>query len=261
MQATGVDAHCHLDLYPNFSELIKRVEEARVYTITMTTTPKAWQRNKDLTSGLRYVRPALGLHPQLVGERSFELSEWMELLPEARYIGEVGLDAGPKFFRSLDRQEFIFHTILKACSEIGGKVISIHSIRSGAKVLDALEKHLSPNRCVPILHWFTGTTKLVRRAADLGCYFSVNHCMANNDRGINLLREIPADRLITETDGPFTEIDGSPTDPRALPAVIKKVASAIGMGADSLHSLTLKNFKAMLAATDGVPSPGNKEAP
>ena len=65
VQAGGVDFHCHLDLYPDLQAAIAKAEAARIYTLTVTTTPKAWPRNHELTRGKRYVRAALGLHPQL----------------------------------------------------------------------------------------------------------------------------------------------------------------------------------------------------
>ena len=69
----GVDFHCHLDLYPDFEAAIAKAEAARIYTLTVTTTPKAWPRNYELTRHTRFVRAALGLHPQLIAERADEL--------------------------------------------------------------------------------------------------------------------------------------------------------------------------------------------
>ena len=90
-----VDFHCHLDLYPDHAEAVARCEREGVFTLAVTTTPKAWPRNQELAAATRHVRAALGLHPQLVAERSHEIALWKELLPRTRYVGEVGLDAGP----------------------------------------------------------------------------------------------------------------------------------------------------------------------
>ena len=64
-----VDFHCHLDLYPDFEAAVAACERDAVYTLTVTTTPKAWAHNQAVTSKTKYVRAALGLHPQLVAER------------------------------------------------------------------------------------------------------------------------------------------------------------------------------------------------
>ena len=113
LHCRGVDFHCHLDLYPDHEAAIARAEAAGVYTLTVTTTPKAWPRNFQLRRDTRFVRAALGLHPQLAAERAAELPLWEHYLSEARYIGEVGLDAGPRFYKSLDIQKKVFRTILE----------------------------------------------------------------------------------------------------------------------------------------------------
>lgn len=130
----GVDFHCHLVLYPDFEAAIAKAEAARIYTLTVTTTPRAWPRNHELTRGLRYVRAALGLHPQLVAERAGELALWEQYLPETCYIGEVGLDAGPRFYKSLDSQKQVFRTVLEGCADAGGKILTVHSVRSTVSV-------------------------------------------------------------------------------------------------------------------------------
>lgn len=137
-----VDFHCHLDLYPDHRGVIEQCERDGVYTLAVTTTPKAWKRNHDLASATKYVRAALGLHPQLVATRASELALWKELLPAARYVGEVGLDSGPQFYRSLDLQKNVFSEILVRCAEVGDRVLTIHSVRAVKMVLDMIEAFL-----------------------------------------------------------------------------------------------------------------------
>ena len=135
----GIDFHCHLDLYPDLETAIAKAEAAHIYTLTVTTTSKAWPRNHELTSGTHYVRAALGLHPQLVAERAGELSLWERHLPETRYVGEVGLDAGPRFYKSLDLQKKVFRKILERRANAGGKILSIHTVRSVPTALDMID--------------------------------------------------------------------------------------------------------------------------
>ena len=130
---------------------------AGIYTLTVTTTPKAWPRNYDLTRTTKHARAGLGLHPQLVAERSGEIKLWEEYLPQARYIGEVGLDAGPQYFRSLAQQQLVFTHILKKCGEANGKILSVHSVRAAKPVLGLIESHLPRERGKVVLHWFTGS--------------------------------------------------------------------------------------------------------
>lgn len=242
----GVDFHCHLDLYPDHEAAIARAESAGIYTLTVTTTPQAWPRNLELTRNTRYVRAALGLHPQLVAERSTELALWEQYLPEARYIGEVGLDAGPRFYKSLDLQKQVFRTILQRCAEVGGKILTVHSVRSITAVLDMIEEWLPADRGAVVLHWFTGSRSEARRAAELGCYFSINAEMARSDRARTVIAEMPLDRLLTETDGPFTQVSDRPAEPRDVRLAISTLALARNSSSEAIASVVLNNLRRLI---------------
>jgi TatD DNase family protein len=245
-QPRGVDFHCHLDLYPDLEIAIAKAEAARIYTLTVTTTPKAWPRNHELTRNTRYVRAALGLHPQLVAERAGELALWERHLAETRYVGEVGLDAGPRFYKSLDVQKQVFRTVLERCADAGGKILTVHSVRSAPSVLDMVERHLPRDRGVVVLHWFTGSKAEARRAAALGCYFSINAEMTRSDRGRALVADLPMDLLLTETDGPFTQIDGRPTEPADTIVAIEAIARVRNVPADQIAKAVRINLRTLL---------------
>ncbi len=244
--ATAVDLHCHLDLYPDHAAAIARAEAARVYTLAVTTTPKAWSRNQAMTRNTRFVRAALGLHPQLVAERAAEIGLWEKHLPETRYVGEVGLDAGPRFYKSFEAQKRVFRTVLERCAEAGGKILTVHSVRSATAVLDMIETHLPPDRGKIVLHWFTGSRSEARRAAALGCYFSINTEMASSERGRALLVALPSDRLLTETDGPFTQVSGRPAEPANAIAAVEALATVRVMDAEIIARTVLANLRSLL---------------
>jgi len=242
----GVDFHCHLDLYPDLGAAITKAETAKIYTLTVTTTPKAWPRNHELTRGTRYVRAALGLHPQLVAERAAELPLWERYLPETRYVGEVGLDAGPRFYKSLDAQKRVFQLILERCAEAGGKILSVHSVRSASAVLDMVEAHLPRDRGTVVLHWFTGSKSEARRAAALGCYFSVNTEMARSDRGRAVIADLPIDRILTETDGPFVQTNERPSEPADARIAVEAIARVRQVPPDVVARCVTENLRMLV---------------
>jgi TatD DNase family protein len=242
-----VDFHCHLDLYPNHADLIAQCDRDEVATLTVTTTPKAWLRNMALASASRYVRVALGLHPQLVSERASELPLWKELLPGARYVGEVGLDAAPRYYRSFELQKQVFAEILLACAAAGDKVLSIHSVRAARIVLDMLEKHLPPGRGRVVLHWFTGSASDARRAVDLGCYFSINAEMLRNERHRATVAALPLSQLLTETDGPFTNVNEHMATPRDVAHTVQALAHLRGVEPARLATMICANLAQLLA--------------
>ena len=238
-----VDFHCHLDLYPDHAAAVAECERAGIFTLTVTTTPRAWSRNKELAAPTRHVHAALGLHPQLVAERAGELSLWEKYLPETRYVGEVGLDAGPRFYRSLDLQKQVFECILKACERAGDKILTVHSVRATPAVLDMVEAHLPSSRGRVVLHWFTGSKAEARRAIDLGCYFSINGEMLRNERHRTMIATLPIERILTESDGPFTQVLGRPAHPADVLMSVELLARTRGIDPDAAASTILTNLK------------------
>ncbi|GFE84670.1 TatD family hydrolase [Steroidobacter agaridevorans] len=242
-----VDLHCHLDLYPDHARAVDAAEKAGVFTLAVTTTPLAWRQNQALSRPTKYVRAALGLHPQLVAERSGELSLWKELLLETRYVGEVGLDAGSRFYRSFEQQKQVFEEILRCCAKAGNKVITVHSVRAVKTVLDYVEAFLPPTSGRVVLHWFTGSKSEARRAVDMGCYFSVNQAMLLNERHRTMVLALPENRILTETDGPFTKTDNRPSEPADVLAVVNMLAELKAKSPQSIAVLVRSNLRELLS--------------
>jgi len=241
-----VDFHCHLDLYPDHQAAVRESEEAGVFTLAVTTTPKAWPRNQELAQATHHVRAALGLHPQLVAERASELPLWEAHLGETRYIGEVGLDAGPRFYKSFDLQKQVFKHVLQCCAKAGNKIITVHSIRAAKAVLDHIESYLSPAQGKVVLHWFTGSKTESRRAIEMGCYFSINAAMLDNERHSSMVAAIPLDRLLTETDGPFTKTAERPSKPADVAVVVEALGRLHCVDASTLAATVRRNMRNLL---------------
>lgn len=241
-----VDFHCHLDLYPDHAAAVRDADAAGVFTLTVTTTPRAWPRNHELAQRTKHVRAALGLHPQLVAERENEIELWDGHLAETRYVGEVGLDAGPRFFKSLDAQKRVFQHVLQRCAQAGDKIITVHSIRSAKAVLDLVETHLPSERGKIVLHWFTGTKSDAKRALELGCYFSINAAMLGNEKHAPMVQAIPLDRMLTETDGPFTRAGDRPSQPADVAGAVEALGRLHGLPASDVAKLIRDNLRALL---------------
>ncbi len=241
-----VDFHCHLDLYPDHQAAVREADEAGIFTLAVTTTPKAWSRNQELAQATRHVRAALGLHPQLVAERASELPLWEAHLIETRYVGEVGLDAGPRFYKSLDLQKQVFEHVLRCCAKAGNKVITVHSIRAAKAVLDHVEAYLPPRQGKVVLHWFTGSKAEATRAVEMGCYFSINASMLNNQRHAAMVAAIPLDRLLTETDGPFTKTAERPSKPGDVAVVVETLSRLHAMPATTFATTVRSNLRSLV---------------
>ncbi|GJL61879.1 MAG: TatD family hydrolase [Nitrospirales bacterium] len=201
-----IDFHTHLDLYPNPSEVARECRVRGMDILSVTTTPSAWKGTSAIAMPGSRVRTALGLHPQIAHQRRSELDLFDHYLPDASYVGEVGLDGAPEFKKYWDDQLSVFNHVLQACSRAGGRIMSIHSRRAASAVLDRLE--VFPNAGVPILHWFSGNKRDLDRALSLNCWFSVGPAMLIGTKGLDLVGHIPREQILTETDGPFAQVNG-----------------------------------------------------
>jgi len=199
-----IDTHFHLDLMENMQTLIREFRNADVGVIAAGTTPKAYEKEKQFCSGVDNIRIGLGFHPQLVVERESEIDLFLGLAKNSRYIGEIGLDFNSAYIASQKQQLSCFQKIAKACAEKGNKVLSIHSVKAAGAVIDELEKAGTFQNNICIFHWFTGTAVERRRAIEAGAWFSINPRMLKTKSGQETIKAIPADRLLLETDAPFT---------------------------------------------------------
>ena len=192
-----------------------------MYVLSVTTTPSAWKGTSALAAPTKRIRTALGLHPQLAHERRNELALFDSYLPETRYVGEIGLDGAPEFRPHWNTQVAVFEHILARCKEAGGRTMSIHSRRASRAVLDNLERFSAAG--TPILHWFSGSFSDLDRAVALGCWFSVGPAMLAGERGRALAARMPRERVLTESDGPFAQVNGV----SAMPWQVEQALNAL----------------------------------
>ena len=233
-----IDMHCHLDLYPDPFKVANKCEEKGLYVLSVTTTPKAWHGTSRLTEGNSKIRTALGLHPQLAHQRSHELGLFDELLPQAKYIGEIGLDGGTGYKEHWKIQLKVFRHILQSVNASGGRVMSIHSRASVSSVLSELYNTSG----IPILHWFTGNKTELKQAISQGCWFSIGPEMLATKRGQELASLMPQERVLTETDGPFSKIRRQALMPWDVYLVFEQLGQIWGMSAIDAKDRIKRNF-------------------
>jgi len=241
-----IDFHCHLDLFSEPQSAAEAAHEAGLYVLSVTTTPKAFVKTALLAKGKKRIQTALGLHPEIAHLRKSELPLFDRLVVETRYVGEVGLDGSRDFAAHFEDQEMVFDHVLSSCAKAGGKIISIHSRNAATKVLDALERH--PGFGIPIMHWFSGTPSQLRRAIDMGCWFSVGRPMLKSSKGRQLVSTIPRNRILTETDAPFTTKDEKSYQPAEVKTAVEELASLWEISPTETGNRLKDNLRTLLAA-------------
>jgi TatD DNase family protein len=196
---------CHAHIAPDVTpRQVAGLEGAQVFAVTRTLAEAALvvgRRDLGLVWGL-------GVHP---GDRAarlaFDVAAFAGLLDRFTLVGEIGLD---RRGGDLARQKQILDEIL---TSVQGRpvLLSLHSTGAVDEVLEALTQRPSPGA---ILHWFTGNASQVGRAEALGCYFSVNAAMSDEQ-----LARLPPDRMLPETDFPSSRRRTSAQRPGDLLAI------------------------------------------
>ena len=218
-----IDFHCHLDLFPDPAAVRDECERRAMYVLSVTTTPSAWKNTAALAADSKRIRTGLGLHPQLAHERAHELELFDRFVSETRYVGEVGLDGTPEFRKHWQVQLVVFEHVLEKCQARGGRVLSVHSRRASTAVLDRLERYGGAGTA--ILHWFSGSLRDVDRAVELGCWFSVGPAMLGSENGKKLVQRMPSERILTESDGPFAQLNGQAVMPWHVERAIHELSA------------------------------------
>lgn len=240
-----IDFHSHLDLYPNALSLLPRVAKQNVFTLVVSTSPRAWLATSRVFTGYPNIKVALGLHPEIAVAKAAEQDLLVSLVAQAEFIGEIGLDGSPRFRQSMALQRRILDAVLAECERVGGRVMSLHSRGAADQVLDALEAH--PKAGTPVLHWFSGTKRQLRRAVDQGAWFSVGPSMVASENGRQLVAEMPATNVLLETDGPFaTKADGTPWFPWETDQAAQTLCALWGMPLDQVSAQLLSNLNTIV---------------
>lgn len=241
-----IDFHCHLDLYPNAQTLVDQVAARNLFTLVVTTSARAWQATSRVFAGRDNVKVALGMHPEIVRKKTSERDLLISYVAETRFIGEVGLDGSIQHQDTHDLQESILKDVLVECERCGGRILSIHSRNAACRVLDLIEQYCRAS--VPVLHWFSGTVEETRRAVTMGCWFSVGPAMVRGTRGRRILEELPKDRVLPETDGPFAKNGSTPY----MPWEAISIAGTITAIWNETEQAVRKQFERNLAALLGM---------
>lgn len=242
------DAHCHIDLYPDYRRELNAIAAAEVATLAVTNTPSVFAMCERICAGNPFVHPAVGLHPELAVERERELPLLLQLMDRVRFIGEIGLDFTSRDPAVRATQVRVFAAILAAARAVGGKVLSIHSRRAAGEVVEMVGPRFPG---AVILHWFSGSEKVLARAIDCGYYFSVNPAMTTSLRGKAVIDAVPRSRLLLESDGPFVTVGNAPARPTDVRVSVRHISGAWQMSVAEAERELDSNFAVALDGGGG----------
>src|ERR1700758_866113 len=257
-----VDSHCHLD-FPDFAnELDAVVARARAAGIerlvTISTRVRQQAALRAIADRFPEVYCSIGTHPHYAHEE-LDLTP-AELVKRSRApkvvaIGEAGLDYhydnSPR-----EAQERGFRTHIAAARETGLPLV-IHSREADDDTARILEEEMGKGAFAAVLHCFTGGHDLARRAVALGHFISFTGILTfkNSEELRSIAAELPADRILVETDAPYLapgKYRGKRNEPAFVVEIAKVLAEVRGVSFDRIAKESTANFYRLFST---VPSP------
>lgn len=249
-----VDSHCHLDrldLAAHGGSLGAALDAARArgvgHFLCIGVSADNAAQVRALAARYPDVDCSVGIHPLDLAPGEAPALDWLlgELNhPEVVAIGETGLDYHYEP-EAAQLQQASFRLHLEA-ARLTGKPVVIHTRAARADTLTLLREAALPQ--AGVLHCFTEDWEMAKAALDLGYYISLSGIVTfrNADALRDVARQVPADRLLVETDSPYLAPiphRGKPNLPEYVRDVAEFIALVRGERYEQLAQQTTENFR------------------
>ena len=241
----------HASFREDLDAVLARARDAGVATIVVTGTSVEESRRAAALAEAHGLFATAGVHPHHAREcdaRTIPALREIAARPGIVAVGECGLDFNRNYSPHPDQEKW-FVAQLELAAELG-KPLFLHSRDAHPRFAEILRHHRVGKA---VAHCFTGDAAELRAYLDLGLYIGITGWICDERRGAHLMqlvKEIPQDRLLLETDSPYlTPRDLRPqprarrNEPAFLPHIARAVARARGESPEALAAATVRNAR------------------
>ncbi len=248
-----VDSHCHLD-FPDFADDIEAVigrASARGvgHMLTISTRVKRHDAVRVVTERFETITCSVGTHPHAAAEeQDVTLADLIRKAehPKVVAIGEAGLDYHYQFSpREAQERGFRMHIAAARETRLPLVIHSRSADEDTARILE--EETLRGGPFSAVLHCYTGGPDLARRGVAIGAYVSFSGILTfKNSHDLRAIAaELPADRILVETDAPYLAPQpwrGKRNEPAYVAETARILAEIRGVSEDAIARQTTANF-------------------
>ena len=246
-----VDSHCHLDFAdfePERDTIVARALEAGIgRMVTISTRVKRFDGIRAIAETYPEVFCSVGTHPHNAAEEQDVTADDLVRLaehPKVVAIGEAGLDYF-YYHAPRDVQATGFRTHI-AAARITGLPLVIHARDADDDVAAILEDEMGKGAFTFILHCFSSGRRLAEAGVSLGGYVSFSGILTfkKSDELREIARDVPADRLLVETDAPYLAPQpyrGKRNEPAYVAETAKVLAQVKGVSEAEIARITTDN--------------------
>ena len=243
-----IDTHCHLDkLDSTPEEAVEHAKQEGVETmVTISVDEESFDFVSNAVMQFKDVYGTVGVHPHDASEFNPSLEQSIRKLAQEQdkliAIGETGLDYH-YMNSSADNQQFAFRKQLQIAVELNLPIV-LHSREAEADTINILKE--IPVPALGVAHSFTSSLKMARTLLDMGWYLGINGIVTfkNAEDLREVVRWIPLDRLLLETDSPFlapVPFRGKPNKPAHIPVIASFIAELRKIPIEHLAEITTEN--------------------
>jgi TatD DNase family protein len=240
-----IDVHCHLEheKFRNEKELIKSFRKELKAIITSSTHPRDFEYTLKLKKEFeKFVFVCIGLHPEYIEEFSEETLDNFEEFVKINKndivsIGEIGLDYfWVKDERLREKQRWLFEKLIEFSKSID-KPITVHirdAYEDAIKILESIDYQKVH------LHMFGGIKFLDKLLAN-EWKISVGPILLRSKTHKKIIKKLPLERIMLETDSPWMKIDGKESLPTDVKIVAEKIAEIKNIPLEEVEKKTDEN--------------------
>lgn len=258
-----VDSHCHLDrvnlgsYQDDFRLFVEATRAAGVsHMLCVSIDLERYPGMLALVNDYPDISVSVGVHPNDRDRQEPTSAELVSLAehPKNIAIGETGLD----YFRcegDLGWQQERFRRHIRAAID-AGKPLIIHTREAREDTLSIMAEE-NAREAGGVMHCFTETWDMARTALDMNFYISFSGIVTFNSAADlrEIAKNVPADRLLIETDSPYlapVPHRGKPNEPKYVLGVAETIARLRGVSTEELAQTTSDNFFALFKSAQSV---------
>ena len=239
-----IDVHCHLsqpDYQGDIDQVIEKCKQQLKAVITCCAHPKDFDLTLQLVEKYKgFVFATASIHPIYIKEiDEIQKNEFFDLLKKNRDniigIGETGLDFNIEEEKFREKQKELFIEFIELSKDLNLPVI-IHARGAFKEAIEILENH----DVKKVLMHFFSAKDLLEKVTKNDWYISVNTALLRSKKITKIVRDMPMEKILTETDSPWLGLEGR-NDPAAVKVVVEKIAEVKKINFDDVDKITTQN--------------------
>ena len=238
-----VDFHSHFDFYKDheLDLMINDIDKNNIKVIACSMDLKSYNKNIKISKMSNNIIPIFGIHPWSVKSKLDDLNHYDDLVKETKIIGEIGLD----FYWVKEKETYkhqieVFKYFLKK-SKQHNKFLNIHTKGAEELIYNLLKEYDVLDKS--IIHWYSGDINILNKFIDAKCYFTVSVDLNYSEKSREILKHIPIDKLLAETDGPtaLEWVNGNYGKPSEIIKVYENISKIKKVSKDYIKDIINKN--------------------